>query len=186
MDHHNHPDIIAGQNSLLLDTLQQVPHYDAVFAPCGGGGLLAGSVLVHKHYQPNATIIGAEPAAADDAIQSLQAGKIISLKQSPTTLADGAATLSVANIHLLLQQLDDLIAVTEEDIVYWTQWLHHLLKIHVEPTCAMSMTAVCQWLKRQTRPQTVLVLLSGGNISAKTLQHIWQTDRLTIEPSLII
>lgn len=183
---YNHPDIIAGQGSLLLDTLQQVPHYDAVFAPCGGGGLLAGSLLVHQYYQPNSTIIGAEPAAADDAIQSLRAGKIVSLKQSPTTLADGAATLSVGHHTFpLLQQLDDLIAVSEEDIIYWTQWLHHLLKIHVEPTCAMSMTAVCQWLKRQTQPQTVLVLLSGGNISAKTLQQIWQTDRLTIEPSLI-
>ena len=140
---------------------------------------------MHQHFHPNRQIIGAEPAAADDAHRSLAAGKIIGLTESPNTLADGAATISVGHHTFpLLQQLDALDTVSEQHIAYWTQWLHHLLKLHIEPTCAMTMEVVRRWLRSQTAPKTALVLISGGNISAASMAKIWQRDHLTELPSL--
>ena len=91
----------------------------------------------------NAYVVGAEPLNANDAAQSLQSGVIERLVNPPNTLADGAATPAVGlNTFGLLQQLDDFYEVSEEQITYLTQWLTHLLKIHVEPTSAMTMAAV--------------------------------------------
>lgn len=181
----NHPDVIAGQGTLLLDTLDQVSELDAIFAPCGGGGLLSGTLLSARARSPKTQVYGAEPLAANDAAESLRQGKIIGLDGIPNTLADGAATPSVGHHTFpILQQLDGLYEVDEVAIAYWTQWLQHLLKIHVEPTCAMSMQAVVEWLRSVPKNQTVLVLLTGGNIDNKKMQQIWQHDHLTNMPSL--
>ena len=181
----NHEDIIAGQGTAALEALEEVGHVDAVFAPCGGGGLLSGTLLATKALQPDALVIGAEPAAANDASMSLQAGEIIALKEAPTTLADGAATPSVGNITFpILQELDDFYEVDEIQIAYWTQWLHHLLKLHIEPTCAMTMAAVASWAANTPKGQTALVILSGGNISQTAMAKIWERDFLLQPPIL--
>jgi threonine dehydratase len=181
----NHPDIILGQGTLMLDTYEQVGDVDAVFAPCGGGGLLSGTLLATRALNQHTKVIGAEPLAANDAAQSLRNKHIVSLQQPPVTLADGAATPSVGELTFpFLQQLDGLVEVSEERIAYWTQWLQHLLKIHVEPTCAMSMQAVIEWLANTPKDQKVLVLLSGGNIDQAKMSQIWQQDYLTALPSL--
>lgn len=181
----NHPDIIAGQGTATLEALQDADAVDAVFAPCGGGGLLSGSLLATRGYNPTAKVIGAEPARANDAAMSLQSGVIEQLTQAPDTLADGAATPSVGEHTFgFLQQLDDFYEVDEIQIAYWTQWLQHLLKLHVEPTSAMSMAAVAAWAVENPPGQTALVMLSGGNISAATMQKIWQKDYL-LQPPMI-
>ena len=131
----NHPDIIAGQGTAALEALNEIDHLDAVFAPCGGGGLLSGTLIATQALHPNAGVYGAEPAAANDASMSLQRGEIVALEHPPQTLADGAATPSVGDITFgFLQQLTDFYEVDELQIAYWTQWLQHLLKLHVEPT----------------------------------------------------
>jgi threonine dehydratase len=181
----NHEDIIAGQGTAALEALEDAGHVDAVFAPCGGGGLLSGTLLATRAMQPDALVIGAEPAEANDASMSLQAGEIISLKEAPVTLADGAATPSVGDITFpLLQELDDFYEVDEVQIAYWTQWLHHLLKLHVEPTCAMTMAAVASWAANTPPGQTALVMLSGGNISQTSMSQIWERDFL-LQPPII-
>lgn len=181
----NHPDVIAGQGTLLLDTLTQTGEVDAIFAPCGGGGLLSGTLITARALCPKAKVIGAEPLQANDAAQSLRQGKIVPLSGPAQTLADGAATPSVGeHTFALLQQLDGLCEVTEERIIYWTQWLQHLLKLHVEPTSAMAMQAVVEWLLSVPQQQTVLVLLSGGNIDQVMMQRLWQTDKLQTLPCL--
>ncbi|WP_421132472.1 serine/threonine dehydratase [Alteromonas sp. A079] len=181
----NHKDIIAGQGTAALEALEDSGHVDAVFAPCGGGGLLSGTLLATRAMQPEALVIGAEPAEANDASMSLQAGEIVSLKEPPITLADGAATPSVGDITFpLLQELDDFYEVDEVQIAYWTQWLHHLLKLHVEPTCAMTMAAVASWAANTTPGQTALVMLSGGNISQTAMAQIWERDFL-LQPPII-
>ena len=116
---------------------------------------------------------------------SLQAGEIVALDYSPNTLADGAATPSVGDITFpLLQELDDFYEVDEVQIAYWTQWLHHLLKLHIEPTCAMTMAAVAAWAANTTPGQTALVMLSGGNISQASMAKIWERDFL-LQPPII-
>ncbi len=147
--------------------------------------MLSGALLVTRELMPDASVIGAEPAAANDASRSLQSGQIESLDGVPDTLADGAATPSVGeHTFPLLQQLDDFYEVEENQIAYWTQWLQHLLKIHVEPTCAMSMAAVAAWAVNTPPGQTALVMLSGGNISQASMSKIWQTDYLQQPPNI--
>ncbi len=183
----NHPDVIAGQGTVTLEALQQLAETgvepDGVFAPCGGGGLLSGAIVATKARLPNAEVVGAEPLNANDAARSLQSGKIERLEGTPDTLADGAATPAIGeHTFEILKTVDDFYEVEEQQIAYWTQWLHHLLKLHIEPTCAMTMAAVAAWLSDKPANQKVLVLLSGGNISQASMQKIWQQDYLTQPP----
>ncbi|GAA0361831.1 serine/threonine dehydratase [Bowmanella denitrificans] len=181
----NHAQIIAGQGTAALEALQDLKQVDGVFAPVGGGGLMSGTLLACRALCPDAQVIGAEPLAANDAANSLRAGKIVALPGPANTLADGAATPAVGDLTFpFLQQLDDFYEVDEAQIAYWTQWLQHLLKIHVEPTSAMSMAAVASWLQEQDKPSTALVILSGGNIDQSRMQEIWQTDYLSQPPIL--
>lgn len=183
----NHNDIIAGQGTAALEAIGQTGEVNSVFAPVGGGGLVSGSLISTKALLPNASVIGVEPLAANDAAESLRTGVIQSLSEQPNTLADGAATLQVGEKTFPhLQALDGFYEVEETKISYWTQWLQHLLKIHVEPTCAMSMGGVVEWLKSQTCEQKVLVMLSGGNIDQQKMLKIWQNDHLHKVPSLLI
>lgn len=183
----NHNDIIAGQGTAALEALKQTGEVNSVFSPVGGGGLVSGSLLSTRALYPNARVIGVEPLIANDAAESIRTGIIQSLQAQPNTLADGAATLQVGEKTFPhLQALDGFYEVNETKIAYWTQWLQHLLKIHVEPTCAMSMGAVVEWLKSQSGDKKVLVMLSGGNIDQQKMLKIWQEDHLQHVPSLLI
>jgi len=181
----NHQQIIAGQGTAALEALEDLKQVDAVFAPCGGGGLLGGTLLAANGLCPDAEVIGAEPLAANDAANSLREGHIVRLDGPPQTLADGAATPAVGELTFpLLQQLDGFYEVDEVQIAYWTQWLQHLLKIHLEPTCAMTMAAVVGWLQERPQPSKALVILSGGNIDAAKMQQLWKVDYLDQPPIL--
>lgn len=185
----NHPDIIAGQGTAAAEALEQSRDIDAIFTPCGGGGLSAGTLIATRHLSPNTKVIGVEPLMANDAAQSLKNGHIISLKNAPVTLADGAATPSVG-VHTFpyLQQLDAFYEVNEERIAYWTQWLQHLLKLHIEPTCAMVMQGVVEYLQAlpssSSKRQQIMVMISGGNISSQSMAAIWKNDLLQQVPTL--
>lgn len=182
---YNHPDIIAGQGTATLESLEAQPNIDAIFAPCGGGGLLSGTLISARAMSKTAQVIGVEPKLANDAARSLNEGKIVSLTESPVTLADGAATLSISELtYHFLRQLDDFYEASETSIEYWTQWLQHLLKAHIEPTSAMTMDGVMQWLKGQSRPKSVLVIVSGGNIDQAKMSQLWHTDHLLSPPTL--
>lgn len=183
----NHPYIIAGQGTASLEALEQVDNIDMIATPCGGGGLLSGTLISAKALNKDIQVIGAEPLNANDAAQSLRAGKIIPLKHAPNTLADGAATPSVGeHTFEILKSVDDFYEVSEDDIIYWTQWLQHLLKLHIEPTCAMTMQAVVNWLSKQSHKKRVMVVISGGNISQASMHKIWQTDTLSTLPTLAL
>lgn len=181
----NHPYIIAGQGTASFEALKQTDDIDMIAAPCGGGGLLSGTIIAAKAINKNIQVIGAEPLAANDAARSLREGHIVALEHQPLTLADGAATPSIGeHTFEVLKTVDDFYEVDEPDIIYWTQWLHHLLKLHIEPTCAMTMQAVVKWLAKQESKKRVMVLASGGNISQLSMQKIWQHDTLNTIPSL--
>lgn len=181
--------VIAGQGTAMHEALQQVDQtMDAVFAPCGGGGLISGTLVATRHAQAGAQVFAVEPKAGDDAMRSYLSGQIQHLDDAPKTMADGAMTLSIGEKTFAhIQQLDGFFAVEESPMAYWTQWLQHLLKLHVEPTSAMVMDGVCQWLRalpaKQRQPKKIMVVLSGGNIDAKTMHQIWQTDHLVNVPS---
>lgn len=179
-------DVIAGQGTACLEALQDMRAMpDAIFAPVGGGGLATGTYIAAEKLAPRAKVFAAEPLQANDAAQSLRQGSIFRFKDSPQTIADGARTLSLTpRTFEGLKKLAGIIEVPEEPIMYWTQWLSHLLKVTVEPTSAMGMAAAASWLKNQNETKRVMVILSGGNMSAETYQQIWRNDFLSKVPSL--
>jgi threonine dehydratase len=177
--------VIAGQGTACLEALEDCPEPDAIFAPCGGGGLLSGSVLAKELASPSSKIYAGEPLAGNDAARSYRSGGIVRLDKAPDTIADGARTLAVGKRTFPhLRRLDGFFEIDEPDVIYWTQWLNHLLKVAVEPTSALAMAAACAWLKTQDAPKRVLVLLSGGNIAPEAYLRIWERDRLGEVPSL--
>ncbi|UJH66746.1 serine/threonine dehydratase [Allomuricauda sp. SCSIO 65647] len=182
---YNHGQVICGQGTSAYEAFCEVKDIDAVFAPCGGGGLLSGTYIAAKGLSPKTKVIGVEPFNANDAAESLRKGSIQRLSGVPNTLADGAMTMAVGDITFeYLKKLDDFYEIEEEHIVYWTQWLTHLLKCRIEPTSAMTMEAVCRWLKSQKTKQRVLVIISGGNIDQVTTSRIWERDRLQRPPKI--
>jgi threonine dehydratase len=177
--------IIAGQGTACFEALQDGVEADAIFAACGGGGLLSGTWMAAQLLAPKTKIFAAEPKMANDAAQSFHTGKIVSFDQTPMTIADGARTLHISELTFhYLKQLAGFYEVEEENIIYWTQWLQHLLKMNIEPTAAMAMAAAYQWLKTQKTKQRVLVILSGGNIDAATHRQIWAKDYLEQVPQI--
>lgn len=182
---YNHSKIIAGQGTAAAEALEELGEVHLVCAPCGGGGLLSGTWVAANHLSPNAEVIGAEPFLGNDAARSLRAGSIQKLTKSPETIADGARTLAVGNLTFPhLQQINKMYEISEEKIIYWTQWLSHLLKIQVEPTSAMTMEAVKMHLLGKEPGKKVLIILSGGNMDQTTQKQIWENSFLTKIPDL--
>lgn len=182
---YNHEQVICGQGTAAYEALNELNDVSAIFAPCGGGGLLSGSLISSRNINPKTKVIGVEPKLANDAFRSIKTGKIQKLELPPNTIADGARTISVGNITFeYLKQLDDFFEAEENQIIYWTQWLTHLLKVQIEPTSAMSMAGAVNWLQNKRTKQRVLVILSGSNIDKDTLNKIWNDDYLTNLPSL--
>jgi threonine dehydratase len=182
---YNHASVVAGQGTAAKEIAEDYPGIEALFCPCGGGGLLSGSLISIRALLPNCQLFGVEPAQANDAARSLRQGHIYRFSDTPDTLADGARTLGVAPLtfeHLKL--LDGFYEVGEDAIAYWTQWLGKLLGETIEPTSAMSLQAVCSWLKTQTSPKTVAVVLTGGNLDPEISKVINQTNRLDLQPDL--
>lgn len=171
--------VIAGQGTACYEALTDYAEPTVIFAPCGGGGLLSGTYLAKELLAPNAKLYAGEPANANDATRSYNSGKIARYEDSPKTIADGATSLSVSErtFHYL-QKLDGFFEVSENDIIYWTQWLSHLLKTTIEPTSAVAMGAAHQFLKITKAKQRVLIILSGGNIAPETQRIIWEQNYL--------
>jgi threonine dehydratase len=182
---YDHDDVIAGQGTACYEALKTGLKPDAIFLPCGGGGFLSGTWLATQLLCPTAKVIGAEPKSGNDAVLSLKAGHIVKLPDTPVTIADGVVTLSVADrTFQYLQKIESILEIEEEQTIYWTQWLMHLLKVTVEPTAALAMAASTQWLASQHRGKTVLVILSGGNIAPATYQQVWKKNYLEQIPTL--
>ncbi len=177
--------VITGQGTACLEALEDGANPDAVFVPCGGGGITSGTLLAARLLASPAKIYAAEPRQANDASRSYHTGAICRFDTSPPTIADGVRTpaISPRTFHYL-RQLEGFIEVEEEAIIYWTQWLAHILKLTCEPTSALAMAAAYQWLATQTRPQRVLVMLTGGNIATEARQQLWQDDYLHQPPSM--
>lgn len=176
-------EIIAGSGTMCFEALTSLMNGeiggekvipDAIFASCGGGGLLSGTFLSKELLSPSSLLIGAEPEIANDAYLSLQKNSIYRFQNSPNTCADGLRALGVSDrTFAYLKKIDELMLVSEENISYWTAWLTQLIKITCEPSAAISMAAAYAWLKRHNkRDKTILVLISGGNIDHEFYKNL--------------
>ncbi|GGB28704.1 serine/threonine dehydratase [Flexivirga endophytica] len=160
----NHPHIVAGQGTAALELLQDVPDLDAVIAPLGGGGLLSGTAVATRGMRPQASVFGAEPAAGDDGKQSFDAGRIVQIPV-PDTLADGAQTTALGELTFaIIQELvEDIVRVTDDELVEAMRTLAHTCKLVVEPTGALALAAA-RTLAPTMPGAKVGVILSGGNV----------------------
>lgn len=171
--------VIAGQGTACLEALQDGVNPDAVFAPCGGGGLLSGTYLACQTQKKPPLVFAGEPKNANDAAISYRTGKIFQFDTSPQTIADGGRALSVSERTLqYISKVDGFYEITEEEILYWTQWTSHLLKIACETTSAVAVAAAYKWLCSQNSKKRALVVLSGGNIAPETYKEIWNHNYL--------
>jgi threonine dehydratase len=162
--------IIAGQATAAVELLKEIPDLDIVIAPVGGGGLLSGTALAVKAIRPQARVFGAEPAQADDAAESLKAGRIIS--KPANTVADGLRTmLGERTFSIIRDQVDEIATVTEEGIVSAMRRMWEILKIVVEPSGAVPFAAVREHA-RTFAGQRVGIILSGGNVDLDELPWI--------------
>ena len=160
----DHADVIAGQGTAAAELIEESGPLDVLLVPCGGGGLLSGSALAARALAPACRVIGVEPAAADDATRSFHTRTLQTVTE-PDTIADGARTPSLGQITfpLVLQNVNDMVTVSEEAIISTTVFLWSRLKIVVEPTGALAAAALLDHVV-PARGQRVGVILSGGNV----------------------
>jgi threonine dehydratase len=166
------PDIIAGQGTMGLEILSDVPDVDAVIVPVGGGGLIAGVGLAIKSLKPSVQIIGAESTAGQTLRASLDAGHVVKINTAPT-LADGLAVAELGKLcfDIARRVVDDLVLVDEPQIARGILQLMELEKAVVEGAAAVSLAAALQ--RREALAEKKVVLcLTGGNIDVTTLGKI--------------
>jgi threonine dehydratase len=160
--------VMAGQGAATLELLEQAPELDLVIAPVGGGGLLCGTAVAAKGVRPGIRVIAAEPAGADDAARSFAAGHIIPLEK-PSTIADGLRTsLGERNFPLIQQHVDGVVTVSEDSIVAAMRRIWEVLKIIIEPSCAVPYAAIME-NKIDVTGKRVGIILTGGNVDLDAL-----------------
>ena len=165
---YGHPHVVAGQGTMALELLEQVPDLDAVVAPIGGGGCLSGIAVAVRGLRPQTAVFGAEPERADDAARSLAEGRILPSVQ-PDTVADGLRTsLAPLTFALLRAHGVQILTVSEEQIVAAMRSIWMRMKLVVEPSAAVSLAAVLAYAA-QFRGRRVGVVLTGGNVDLERL-----------------
>lgn len=172
----DHIDIVAGQGTCVKEFLEEHSSLDYVLVPCGGGGLLSGSAISSKHILPSCKVIGVEPSLADDAHKSFNTG-ILHKVHNPPTIADGVRTpsLGVINFEIIKNYVDNIITVSEEDIVRAMYFAWTRLKILVEPTGALALAALFSQDYDFLKNKKVGVVISGGNVDISTASEIFST-----------
>ena len=173
---YNDEKIIAGQGTIGLEILEDMPDVEAVFAPVGGGGLISGVAAAIKLTKPSIKVIGVEPELAADAQASLRAGKIVqwSAEQVSRTLADGLRTQSIGHINFehMRRYVDDIVTVTEDEIRHAMKLLAANPKTVAEPSGAVATAGFL--FRRDQLPSARLnvAIISGGNIEPKMLEEL--------------
>jgi threonine dehydratase len=155
--------IIAGQGTAALQLLAEIPDLEVISTPVGGGGLIGGSAIAAKTLAPGIRVVGAEPANADDAYRSWKTGVRCAV-QAPDTLADGLrGSIGVRNFELLRAHVDEVVTVSEAQIIEAMRITLQDLKLLIEPSSAVAVAAALAG--RLGNPgQRVGIVLSGGNV----------------------
>ena len=161
---YNHPHVVAGQGTAALELIEETGPLDYLFVPCGGGGLLSGSAVAAKQLAPSIKVIGVEPAAGDDATRSFQSG-VLQTVHNPQTIADGARTGSLGDLTfaMIRHYVDDMLTVSDDDLVRALVFAWTRLKLVVEPTGVLGLAALFN-RRYALASQRVGVILSGGNV----------------------
>jgi threonine dehydratase len=160
--------VITGQGTVALELTEQVDNLDMITCPVGGGGLMSGTALAVKGLGLQAMVIAAEPAGADDAWRSLDAGELLP-QTDPRTIADGLrASLSPRTFQIMMDHIGGVITASEDAIVEAMRLIWQTMKIIVEPSAAVPLAALLE--HRDELPfQRIGVILTGGNVDLDRL-----------------
>ncbi len=160
--------VVAGQGTAALELLEQYPDLDLLLTPVGGGGLLAGSALVAKSLNAGIRVIGVEPALADDTYRSFHGSTRVTINAS-STIADGLrGSIGERNLAVLRSHVDDIVTVSEADIIAATRFLWERMKIVVEPSSAVPLAGILNG-KIPVAGLRVGIIISGGNVDLDAL-----------------
>tara|TARA_A100001037_G_C15115557_1_gene621193 strand:- start:792 stop:1730 length:939 start_codon:yes stop_codon:yes gene_type:complete len=165
---YNDERIIAGQGTITKELLEDYPNLDCIITPVSGGGLLSGSAISAKFLNADIQLYGAEPIEADDAFRSLMVGEIQANKTT-NTICDGLrAQIGTITFPIIQEYVDQIIAISEEEIIKAMRLIWERMKIIVEPSCAITLGAILN-KKYLFKGKKVGIILSGGNVDLETL-----------------
>jgi threonine dehydratase len=172
---YDHPDVVAGQGTAAMELIEDVGELDLLLAPCGGGGLLSGSALVARRLSPRCRVVGVEPERADDAMRSFRTG-VLQTVDNPRTIADGARTPSLGSITFALvrEHVDDMVTVSDDDLVHAMRFVWERMKLVVEPTGALGLAAAMRG-KVELAGGRVGVIVSGGNVDLVSALELFRS-----------
>jgi threonine dehydratase len=173
---YNDEKIIAGQGTIGLEILEDMPEVEAVLAPVGGGGLISGVATAIKLSKPSVKVIGVEPELAADAQESLRSGQIVQFpaEQVSRTLADGLRTQSIGEINFehMRKYVDDIITVTEDEIRTAMKYLSANPATVAEPSGAVAAAGFIFHANELPRMKLNVAIISGGNIEPAMLADL--------------
>lgn len=165
---YNDEKIIAGQGTIGLEILEDLPNVECVLSPVGGGGLISGVAAAIKLTNPKIKVIGVEPELAADAQASLRSGKIVQFpaEQVSRTIADGLRTQSIGPINFehIRAYVDDIITVTEEEIRQAMKYLSANSQTVAEPSGAVATAGFISHAHELPKTKVAVAIISGGNI----------------------
>lgn len=164
----NDEQVIAGQGTVGLEILEDLPEVEMVLAPVGGGGLISGIATAIKLIRPSVKVIGVEPALAADAQASLRAGKIVQFAadQVSQTAADGLRTQSIGTINFehIQRYVDDIVTVSEDEIQRAMRDLGRNPQTVAEPSGAVSVAGFLFHAAELPQTRVNVAVISGGNV----------------------
>jgi threo-3-hydroxy-L-aspartate ammonia-lyase len=161
---YDHPAIIAGQGTAVLELIEEAGSLDVLLVPLGGGGLLAGSSLAAAERSPGVRIYGVEPAAGDDWVRSWNENRTVSIPV-PTTIADGQQTQAPGALTwpIVRALAAGVVTVTDDEIRAAMRLAYERLKLVIEPSGATALAALL-FEKVDARGARVGIVISGGNV----------------------
>ncbi|MDF0528491.1 threo-3-hydroxy-L-aspartate ammonia-lyase [Tsukamurella sp. 8F] len=158
----DHPPVMAGQGTAALELLEETGPLDLLFCPLGGGGLLSGTLVATHGISPGTSVFGVEPETGDDGLQSLAAGRIVTI-ETPRTIADGAQTPALGShtFPVIARLAAGIVTATDDELISGVREFARTMKIVVEPTGALAFAAA----RREAAGSSlrVGVIVSGGN-----------------------
>lgn len=173
---YNDEQIIAGQGTMGLEILEDLPEVQTILAPVGGGGMISGVATAIKSSKPSVNVIGVEPELASDAKASLQAGKIVEFPAEETlrTIADGLRSQSIGPINFehIRRYVDDIVTVSEEEIRQAVKYLSGNPATVAEPSGAVAVAGFIFHAHELPAGSPAVAIISGGNIDPKMLEAL--------------
>ena len=165
----NNIEVILGNSTCAAEFIEDYQNLDYVFSPIGGGGLIAGTSIAIDKFSDNCKVIGAEPSSVDDAYRSLISGKIETNKTT-NTVADGLRTnLGSINFPIIQKYVQEILLVSEQEILDSLNIIINKLKIGVEPSSSVVLAALIK-NKSRFKNKNIGLIMCGGNIDFDNLK----------------